>query len=294
MKTVNIVGCGRVGQTLGRLPHMTGQFDIQDLMASSSSSALKAADFIGAGRATLSLEEMRDADIWMLTVPDTKIVEAADSLAAVLSWRDPAQHGSIVVFHCSGFLPASTMSPLKQAGCLLASVHPILNFASPETGVTQFKGTPCGMEGDIAALEILMPIMHAIGAVCFSVHTNSKPLYHAAAVFASNFQVVLQAIAEKAWTSSGVPVHLVPKVQAALLEATASNIVSLGPVKAITGPAARGDSVVVALQGAAVAQWQFEAGVLYKQMSMMARCLATTGIPFSERPNEAKSTTELA
>ena len=51
------------------------------------------------------------------------------------------------------------------------------------------------------------------------------------------------------------------------------NVLKLG-AKAITGPAARGDTAVVQLQGAEVSRWHPRAGVVYRELSVLARNLA--------------------
>ncbi|MGE4242100.1 Rossmann-like and DUF2520 domain-containing protein [Ramlibacter sp.] len=268
MKTLNVVGCGKVGQTLARVLHAGHACVVQDLKGIDLSEANRAAEFIQAGRPAESLRDMRPADLWLVTVPDTKIASVAAEIAAAIGASSPA-----VAFHCSGFLPASTLAPLRDLGWSLASVHPVLTFADPAAAVTQFPGTPCGVEGDEAALHVLRPLFAAIGARCFAVQTDRKPLYHAAAVFSNNFTVVLQTIAREAWAAAGVPDDLAPTIQASLLKATVENVVELGP-RAITGPAARGDAQVVRSQGADVFRWNPDAGVVYHELSRLARRLS--------------------
>lgn len=283
--TLNVIGCGKVGQTLARLFAASGTCELQDLKGSSLRQAQIAAGFIGAGRPVQELAQMRPAHVWLIAVPDALTGTVAQELAQTLA-DSRAEHAGAAAFHCSGFLPASTLAPLREHGFRLASVHPVLAFADPATAVARFPGTPLGLEGDEAALQALRPLLEAIGGQCFDVPTAMKPLYHAAAVFSSNFTVVLQAIACEAWTAAGVPPSLVPKIQAALLQATTDNVVQLGP-GAITGPAARGDCEVVRLQGAEVQRWQEEAGTLYQELSRLARRIAMRGRPFARRPVEA-------
>lgn len=283
-KTLNVIGCGKVGQTLARLFAVSGTCVLQDLKGSSLRQAQIAASFIGGGRAVQELAQMRPADVWLIAVPDSLTRTVAAELAQALA-TSPAQHASAVAFHCSGFLPASTLAPLREHGFRLASMHPVLAFADPATAVARFRGTPLGLEGDEAAMHALRPLLEAICGQCFAVRTELKPLYHAAAVFSSNFTVVLQAIACEAWTAAGVPPSLVPKIQAALLQATIDNVVQLGP-SAITGPAARGDCEVVRIQGAEVQRWQEEAGTLYQDLSRLARRIAMRGRPFARGPVE--------
>lgn len=268
MKTLNVVGCGKVGQTLARVFHASGACTLQDLKGIDLSEANRAAEFIQGGRPVQALQDMRPADLWLVTVPDTRIASVAAEIAAASS-----NSSSAVAFHCSGFLPASTLAPLRALGWTLASTHPVLTFADPGAAVTQFPGTPCGLEGDEDALEVLRPLFATIGARCFPVQTERKPLYHAAAVFSNNFTVVLQAVAREAWAAAGVPDDLAAEIQASLLKATVENIAELGP-RAITGPAARGDAQVVRSQGADVFRWHPDAGVVYQELSRLARRLS--------------------
>lgn len=275
MQRLNVIGTGRVGQTLAHLWHRQGLCQVQDLLARRPDSAARAQAFIGAGRPVGALDDTREAGLWMLTVPDAQVAVVAAQLAATLQARGQVQPA--IVFHCSGFLPAAALAPLQALGWTAASVHPVLNFASPEAGVARFAGTPCGLEGDAAALDLLRPLLAAIDAQCFEVQGQHKALYHGAAVFSSNFMVVLQAIAREAWQAAGVPPEMVPRVHEGLLRATVENTLALGPAGAIVGPAARGDTPVVQLQGERVAQWHPEAGRIYRDMSVLARRLAVTG-----------------
>ena len=102
-------------------------------------------------------------------------------------------------------------------------------------------------------------------------------LYHAAAVFGTNFLPVLQALAEELWRDSGVPPALLPQLRATLLRNAVDNVLALGPAAALTGPAARGDSALVEAQGLAVQQWDAVAGDSYRALSELARRLAQEG-----------------
>jgi predicted short-subunit dehydrogenase-like oxidoreductase (DUF2520 family) len=272
---LNVIGTGRVGQTLAHLWQVQGLCQVQDLLARHPHNAVAAQAFIGAGSPVHELEAMRPADLWMLTVPDAQVAPVAAQLAQILQSR--GQPAPALAFHCSGFLPAAALAPLQALGWQVCSVHPVLSFASPQASVARFAGTPCGVEGDTDAVARLQALFQAIGAQCFSVQAAHKPLYHGAAVMASNFLVVLQALAREAWTAAGVPAHLLPQVNEALVRATLDNTLALGPAGAIVGPAARGDTQVVQQQGDCIAQWHPEAGRIYRDMSVLARRLAVTG-----------------
>ena len=273
LKTLNLVGAGRVGQTLARLWQQQGTFAVQDVLTTTPTSACAACASIGAGRAVATLQAMRPADVWMLAVPDTQLPEVAQGLATAFC-TPPALGAQTVAFHCSGALGSAQLSPLAALGWQTASAHCILSFASVDAAVVQFPGTACALEGPPQACGVLQAAFTAIGARCFSVETEHKLLYHAAAVFATNFMPVLQSVAEDAWRSAGVPAELIPDLRASLLAHTVHNITALGPAAALTGPAARGDTAAIARQAVAVKAWDAQAGAAYDALSVLALRLA--------------------
>jgi len=246
---------------------------VQDLYSRSFTSAEQAAQFVGAGWPVADLAEMRAADVWLLSVPDAQVSAAAHALADAQGTK----LAGAIVCHNSGFLSAAALQPLQALGCHVASAHPVLNFASPDTGVRQFAGTPCGLEGEAPALAWLHTALSAIGGRCFEIASADKPLYHAAAVFSSNFTVVLQGIAQDAWQSAGVPTEFMRPLTEALLKSTVDNVLAMGPAQALTGPAARGDTAVVQAQGEAVQRWHAPAGEVYQTLSALAAQLKKHG-----------------
>jgi predicted short-subunit dehydrogenase-like oxidoreductase (DUF2520 family) len=277
MKPVlNLVGAGRVGQTLARLWQRQGVFSVQDLCTTRLASAQAACASIGAGRAVDSLQAMRPADVWMLAVPDAQIGPVAQALAHVLAGTGAANTPVMpaTVFHCSGAQASDALAPLAALGWHSASAHCILSFASVDAAVAQFPGTACALEGDPRACDLLRPAFSAIGAQCFGVASADKLLYHAAAVFATNFLPVLQSVAEDAWRATGVPPELIPGLRARLLANAATNTTRLGPAGALTGPAARGDTAAIARQASAVSAWDAQAGTAYAALSALALRLA--------------------
>jgi predicted short-subunit dehydrogenase-like oxidoreductase (DUF2520 family) len=279
-QTLNLIGAGRVGQTLARLWQQGGVFAVQDVLTASMSTAQVACGVIGAGRAVHSMAAMRAADVWMLAVPDAQIGAVAQQLAASAKTAAPRTF----VFHCSGAQGAALLQPLSALGWHCASAHCILSFTSVDAATAQFPGTPCALEGDAAAIVALQDAFTAIDAHCFEVQSANKLLYHAAAVFATNFLPVLQSVAEDAWTASGVPPELLPGLRAALLSNAVANITRLGPKGALTGPAARGDVAAIAKQATAVRQWDEQSGAAYEALSALALRLAKASTESSATP----------
>ena len=282
MKTLNIIGAGRVGRSLAHLWHKQGVFAVQDVLTQSQASAQEAVQFIGAGRAVTDLSDMRTADLWMLAVPDRHIHAVAQSLAVKITNKTRIKNDVAgifidkfaIIFHCSGALSANELKPLQALGCYVASAHCLLSFSAPSSAVTQFAGTPCALEGDTVAIQALQLALQAIGANCFELAAKDKVLYHAAAVFATNFLPVLQVVAAGLWRSSGMPADMIESLSASLLQKSVQNISTQGAAKALTGPAARGDIDLVAIQGTAVTAWNAQAGSAYAALSQLAMKIA--------------------
>ena len=77
----------------------------------------------------------------------------------------------------------------------------------------------------------------------FRLDDAERPLYHAAAVFASNYLIVTGAIAEDLFRRAGVPDPLAAMLP--LQRASLDNVERLGAGAALTGPAVRGDAGTV-------------------------------------------------
>ncbi len=267
-----------MGRTLAHLWHKTGVFAVHDVCTRSTASAHTAVQFIGTGRAVTRIDDMRAADVWMLAVPDTHIHAVAQELAKYIQKQAVdcvLIAKSAIIFHCSGALAAAEMQALHDAGSHTASAHCLLSFSAPETAVQQFAGTLCALEGDAKATLELKKAFEHIGGQCFDLAAKDKILYHAAAVFATNFVPVLQHIASDLWLKTGVPAHMIETLSNTLLQNAVNNIQTQGAAQALTGPAARGDMALVALQGKAVTTWNAQAGQAYAALSQLASHMAS-------------------
>jgi len=267
--TLSIIGCGKVGRTLGRLWHDNRTFSLLDILNRSAASAQEASAFIGAGSVAVSYDGLRNADAYLIAAGDDQIAACCSALAAA----GKLQPGS-VVFHCSGALSSLELATASDRGAAVASIHPIRSFAVPQQVAEHFAGTWCGSEGDAAALAILGPAFSAIGARMVTIRREQKTLYHAAAVFASNYQVTLIDVAQQAYVAAGIAPELALQLIAPLLSESAANAFRLGPAAALTGPIARGDMATVARQYQAVQEWQPQVAGLYQQFATLTADLA--------------------
>jgi predicted short-subunit dehydrogenase-like oxidoreductase (DUF2520 family) len=269
MKTLNIIGSGRVGRACGRMWAVAGPFEIQDVLTRSRESAAEAVDFIGAGHAVGRLEEMRGADIWMIATRDDAIVPSCVTLAASNKVTPDD-----IVFHVSGATPSSDLKPVKEKGALIASVHPLKTFADAGQAVETFAGTYCSAEGDTGALAVLRPAFKRIGAKVFDIEPGMKPIYHAGGVFACNYLAALIEAAVRAHERAGIPRAASLEALEPLVRETVDAIFGQGPAKALTGPISRGDAATVKRQLARVRAWDANLGELYRGLGLLTVALA--------------------
>ena len=265
MKTLNIIGCGSVGKTLGRLFHEAKLFEVRDILNRSLESAQDAAAFIGAGRPVPGYAEMRPAEIYLIAAADDGIAGCAADLAA----SGLVGPGTIVC-HLSGALPSSILAPVSVPGGTIASVHPVKSFADPSQSVADFAGTWCGIEGDAAAVASLSAAFCAIGGKIFSVDARFKSVYHAGSVLVCNYLTALVETGVRAYQKGGLPRQTALEVMEPLVRGTVENIFRSGTVQALTGPIARGDCAVVARQLDALDDWDSGIALIYRALGRIA------------------------
>lgn len=268
-KTLNIIGPGRVGRTLGALLGHARLCTVQDVLSAEQATAEAAVAFIGAGRAVRRLGDMRAADLWLLTPPDAAIAPVAAALAAT-----NCVHKGDVVFHCSGAQPSAILAPLTAAGAVIASVHPLKSFADPAIAVDTFAGTYCAVEGDAVALAVLTPLFEQLGARVAVIDAAGKTLYHAASVLVCNDLTALMETGLRAYAAAGLARATAQAMMEPLVRETIDNIFALGTTRALTGPVARGDAAVLMRQLAALDALDPRIAEAYRALNQIALDLA--------------------
>ncbi|MBL8481778.1 MAG: DUF2520 domain-containing protein [Rhodocyclaceae bacterium] len=266
--TMNLLGPGRLGQTLARLWTGAGLIELRAIAGRSDAGTRAARDFIGAGR-PVALADLQPAQLTLIAVPD----DALAAVAAALAAGEAVAPGGIV-FHCSGARSSDLLAPLRARGAALASVHPLKSFARPELAVLDFAGTWCGCEGDPAALAVLRPLFQALGGICFDLDGSRKTLYHAGAVLACNHLTALMEAALCSMEAAGVARANAWPALRPLITGALENIDRLGTAGALTGPIARGDAGTVARQLEAFAALDADIAAAYRLLSRLALRLA--------------------
>lgn len=267
LPTLNLIGPGRVGQTLARLWRAADLLHINDIVGTTVQRCRAAQSFIGSGRVA-SWQTLSPAVFTLLAVPDDALSDVTNRLAA-----EQVLRAGDIVFHCSGAQASTVLQALHAQGALVASIHPLKSFATPERAITDFAGTWCATEGDAAALVQLLPLFDAVGAQHFQINAEQKLLYHAGAVLACNHLVALLDAALVCMEQAGVARTAAWLALRPLIDGTLRNIDVLGTQRALTGPVARGDTQLVQQEIVATQAAGAAVSDTYRALSGMAECM---------------------
>ncbi|MFA4926899.1 MAG: DUF2520 domain-containing protein [Patulibacter sp.] len=239
---VTILGRGRVGRSLaGALADAGVAVTVRSAREDASFAAGFAAD-----------------ELVVLAVPDGAIGAVAERVAAAIADASSASvapandSGASVsgesnvrrrpaVVHLSGASGFAPLQPLADAGFSVGIAHPFAAFPevrSPDA----FHGITVGIAAStpvlLARLEALAT---AVGAVPRAVAADGWTAYHAAAVMASNYLVVLAAQAAELLAAAGFDPDGARDTLVPLMRGTLDNLAAEGVDNALSGPLRRGD-----------------------------------------------------
>jgi len=181
-----------------------------------------------------------DVRIVILAVRDDGIRPLAEALAAAR-----AIGPDHVVLHLSGAQGQEALGPLVTTRAALGSLHPLQTIVEPELASARLKGAWAAVEGMPRAVEAGERLAQDLGMRPFRIATKAKPIYHAAAVFASNYLVVVEAVAQRLMRHAGLTDADAWAVLRPLVEGTLENLSRAEPRDALTGPVARGDTATI-------------------------------------------------
>jgi predicted short-subunit dehydrogenase-like oxidoreductase (DUF2520 family) len=207
----------------------------------------------------------REAAVVLLAVAD----DAIGALAAELAGAG-AIGAEQVVLHLSGLLDRAVLHPLASTGAGLGSFHPLQTVADPAGAPELLRGAYAGLEGDERALAAGERLADVLGMRPVRLAPGAKPAYHAGAVIASNYAVVLAAVAEALARRAGISAADARALYLPLMRGTLANL-ALGPASALTGPIRRGDEATVRRHLAALQPGERR---LYRELGLVALELA--------------------
>ena len=261
----SIIGCGRTGINLAVYLTKAG-FEPLGFFSKSRSSAEKAKQAVNnAGQIFNEAEHAcQNSEILFITTPDDSIEGVCSYIASKNGFKS-----SMSVFHLSGALSSEILNSARESGSdiNIGSIHPLQSFTPYEKGQTSpFAGINISVEGTENAVKIGEKIITALHANYFTIPTNTKMLYHAAAVIASNYLVTIEDFAISLLKQADLSEKKAYEILEPLIMGTLNNIKNKGSVHALTGPVARGDSDIVSSHINAIEKDAPEFASLYKVM----------------------------
>jgi predicted short-subunit dehydrogenase-like oxidoreductase (DUF2520 family) len=189
-------------------------------------------------------------ELVLLCVPDGAIGEVAAAL-------EPGPW----VAHVSGATPLATLAPHVRR----FSVHPLQTFTRSR-GAEQLDGAWAAVTAESPdALAVARELAETLGLRPFELADAARTLYHAGAVFASNYLVTIQRAASLLFEAAGAP----PEALEPLMRRTIENGFEL------TGPIARGDWTTVDAHKSAIHAERPELDHLYETLAGATLALAT-------------------
>ena len=234
---VAIIGSGRLGTTLA-LGLAGSGYTIQSLVSRGGQSARKAARLLDADVQVLAAKQLRtlmDADLFLVTVPDDQIAAVGRGLSEINADRKKKR----IALHTSGALSSEVLGPLREKGWHTGSIHPLMSVSAVEDA--SLEGAFWSVEGDRSAVRLGKEIVRDLGGKSFSIRTEDKPLYHAAAVMVSGNLVALFDVALEMLSECGLDRKTARAVLLPLIASTVRSLQTKSPEESLTGTFSRGD-----------------------------------------------------
>jgi predicted short-subunit dehydrogenase-like oxidoreductase (DUF2520 family) len=261
-----VIGAGRVGTALAVLWRRSGHRILA--VAGGSATPARAAEHLPGVPVRDAAAAAREAGVVLIATPDAAIAVVCEELAA-----GGAIGPGVAVAHASGATGLDALAAARSAGATILSIHPLQTCPTVEAALERIPGAGFAVTADgEEGYELGESLALEAGGRPFRLADEVKPLYHAAAVFASNYLVTVSALAHEIERAAGIedPASILTPLQ----EATLANVVRVGPAAALTGPAVRGDALTVARNLQALAERAPEAVRPYVALADLALELA--------------------
>ncbi len=234
---VSVVGAGRVGTAMAVLLGRAGYRIVA--VAGRGPTRDRTSRFLSGVPFLEPADAARTGELVLIGVPDDDIHAIAGRIAESGGFRSGQW-----VAHLSGASGLDVLSPTRAAGARPLALHPLQTFPDVAGALERIPGCAIAVTAeDDEGYTVGERIADDLMARPFRLEDSMRPLYHAAAVFASNYLIVTSGIAEDLFRRAGVPDPLGAMLP--LQRASLDNVARLGATEALTGPAVRGDATTI-------------------------------------------------
>jgi predicted short-subunit dehydrogenase-like oxidoreductase (DUF2520 family) len=262
-KRVGLIGPGRAGLGLGLALARAG-YDVS--VHGRTRKTVPAQLTLTVGETDAPPPWIDSVEIVVLAVRDDAIRPVAAALKA-----HRAVNAGHVVLHLSGVQGQEALGILVTSGAALGSLHPLQAIADPEEAPERLRGAWAAVEGMPRAVEAAEQLARDVGLRPWRITAKAKAIYHAGAVFASNYLAVVLAVAQRLVRHAGLSDADAWAALGPLVDGTVANVRREGPVAALTGPVVRADDATIVKH---LESLTFDDAQLYRALGRVALELA--------------------
>ena len=234
---IGFIGAGRVGFTLGKYMKEHGA-EVTGYYSRTSEHAEEAARFTDTEVYDDPDKLIKDSDYIYLTVSDNAIEPLFRELDAKYDLAGKT------FCHTSGAMSSKAFADSKHE-VYGYSVHPNFAVSDKLTSYLNFQNAFITIEGSHQHLGEIVEFYRDIGLHVGVISAESKPKYHAASVFASNFVCGIYGTAIRLLTECGFSDESAHMALKGLFLGNATGVAERGPVAQLTGPAERCDTKTI-------------------------------------------------
>lgn len=243
---IGIIGCGRVGASIGAAWRQAGHAIIG--VSATSTASLERAEDMLPGVPVLDPDAITErAEVVLIAVPDDEIAPLVTGLANL-----GRIHAGQILVHCSGRYGTDVLEAGTRLGALPIALHPSLTFTGTEVDLSRLRQATIAVTAPAPIRPVGEALVVELGAEPIDIAEADRPLYHAAITHASNHSITILAEAMELLAEAGVADP--SAVLHALVDASVANTMQNGP-KALTGPISRGDVGTIEAHLAALSEF---------------------------------------
>ncbi|MFE1084213.1 MULTISPECIES: Rossmann-like and DUF2520 domain-containing protein [Brevibacterium] len=243
---IGIIGCGRVGASIGAAWRQAGHAIIG--VSATSTASLERAEDMLPGVPVLDPDAITErAELVLIAVPDDEIAPLVTGLANL-----GRIHAGQILVHCSGRYGTDVLEAGTRLGALPIALHPSLTFTGTEVDLSRLRQATIAVTAPAPIRPVGEALVVELGAEPIDIAEADRPLYHAAITHASNHSITILAEAMELLAEAGVADP--SAVLHALVDASVANTMQNGP-KALTGPISRGDVGTIEAHLAALSEF---------------------------------------
>jgi predicted short-subunit dehydrogenase-like oxidoreductase (DUF2520 family) len=222
---VSFIGSGNLAWHLAPALDNT-DFAVKEVYSQNIKHAEALVEKLYQAKAKASLDfSVSPSKIFIIAVSD-------DAIADIV--QDIVLPANAYLLHTSGSQPLSTLA--YSATPNIGVFYPLQTFSKSKK--IDFREVPLFLESENAETEkVLKAMAKSISKKVFKISSADRKALHVAGVFASNFTTHMLTLAEEILAEHKLDFELLKP----LIAETINKSLTIGPEKALTGPAKRGD-----------------------------------------------------